>query len=124
MAYIETIRAVTGDTMPDVRTTLRDANSAAAGATYDANDPTTWAVIDITGASVRLIIRALGDTTVLKDITGVVTDGPNGRVTFGFGGNAFTDAGTYEAEVEVTFSDGGVQTTYDLLKFKVRGEIG
>ena len=124
MAYIDTINLVTGDTLPQLKTTLRDANTARAGVTYDPEDSTTWATIDVTGATVRLKIRALGATTVLKDITGVVLDGPAGVIAFDFSNNSFLESGTYEAEVESTFATGGIQTTYDLLKIKVRDQIG
>jgi hypothetical protein len=32
-------------------------------------------------------------------------------------------AGDYEGEIQVTFSNGGVQTVYDLLKFKMREDF-
>jgi hypothetical protein len=32
-------------------------------------------------------------------------------------------AGDYEGEIQITFSDGQIQTVYDLLKFKVRSDF-
>ena len=33
---------------------------------------------------------------------------------------ALDTAGTFTGEIEVTYADGGIQTVYDQLKFKVR----
>jgi hypothetical protein len=33
------------------------------------------------------------------------------------------EPGDYEAEIEIEFSDGQIQTVYDVLKFKVRQEF-
>jgi hypothetical protein len=44
----------------------------------------------------------------------VVTDFPAGTLD---------TAGTFEGEIEITFSSGGVQTVYDLIKLKVRSDF-
>jgi hypothetical protein len=33
------------------------------------------------------------------------------------------EAGDYEGEIQITFSDGTIQTVYDLLKFKLREDF-
>ena len=123
MAYIETIKLVTGDTLPDLRFTLKDSNTGASSAVYDANDSETWAPINITGATVRLRIRKIGETTVSATIVGTIADATNGAVVFPFTSDSFLEDGLFEGEVEVTFSSGGVQTVYDLVKFKVRNDF-
>jgi len=124
MAYVETIKFVTGDTMPDLSIVLRDANTAAAGKTYDEADPTTWAVIDLsTATQVRMFVREIGSTTIDKNILGIISEPTNGKVLFTFNNNEFTESGIYQAEFEITYNDGGVHTTYDLLKFKVRDDF-
>jgi hypothetical protein len=40
-----------------------------------------------------------------------------------FSTTTFSAAGTYEGEVEITHSNGGIQTVYDLVKFKVRDDF-
>ena len=40
MAYLQTVKLVTGDTLPDLRLVIKDANTAQTGKTYDENDPT------------------------------------------------------------------------------------
>ena len=62
MAYVSTINLVTNDTLPDLQVTIRDANTAAAGYTLDSNNSDTWAPIDLTNASARLVIREIGGT--------------------------------------------------------------
>ena len=52
MAYSDTLNLVTGDTLPELTFTLKDSSAAASGQTLDANDSTTWAIIDLTGATV------------------------------------------------------------------------
>jgi len=89
-------------------------------------DDTTGGVIVLTGATVVLKFRALGSTTLQATVTGSVTDGPNGQVTFYPASNPAMlqgDAGDYEGEIEITFADGTVQTVYDVLKFKVRADF-
>jgi hypothetical protein len=123
MAYIETIKLVTGDTLPDLRFELKDSSQAAVGARYDENDSTTWAPLDITDASVRLRIREIGSDVIISNIQGVLSDPTNGAVIFPFTQDSFTASGLFEGEVEITFATGGIQTMYDLVKFKVRSDF-
>ena len=123
MAYLQTIKLVTGDTLPDLRFVLKDASQAADGMTYDENDSSTWAPIDLTDASTKLRIRAIGSTTITKELNGVIADATNGVTIFPFTGSPFTTDGLFEGEVETTFSDGSIQTMYDLVKFKVRSDF-
>lgn len=123
MAYIETIKLVTGDTLPDLRFELKDSSQGAIGATYDENDSATWAPINISGATVRLRIREIGSDAIISNIQGVISDGENGVVVFPFTQDSFTASGLFEGEVEITFAAGGIQTMYDLVKFKVRSDF-
>lgn len=123
MAYSHTLDLVQGDTNPQLTITLRDANTAAAGRTLDEGDPTTWAIVNITGGTVRLKVRALGSDTVKDTIDGLITDGPNGRVLFLFSETTLDTAGTLEAEIEYTDSDERIQTVPDLIKIKVREQF-
>ena len=89
-------------------------------------DDTTGAVIPITGATVNLYFRAVGSSALQATVTGSITDGPNGQVTFYPASNPAMltgDAGDYEGEIEITFADGTIQTVYDVLKFKVRADF-
>ena len=54
MAYLQTVKMVTGDTLPEVTVNLKDSNTAAAGQTLDQNNSDTWAPIALSGATVRL----------------------------------------------------------------------
>ena len=123
MAYIETIKLVTGDTLPDLRFELKDSNAAAVGKNYDANDSSTWAPIDLTDSSLKLYIREIGESTILKTLSGVISNAAEGKVIFPFTNNAFENDGIYEGEVEITYSSGGIQSMYDLVKFKVRSDF-
>lgn len=107
----EKIKLVQGDTYPQVQLVLTDENTG---------DP-----IDLTGATVTLHFRAVGDTTALFSRTGTVTNGPQGQAVIAWqAGDLSVPAGEYEGEVEAYWaSNGARQTVYDLLKFRVREDI-
>ena len=128
MAYSTSINLVKDDTKPVLTITLKDSNTAAAGKTLDENDDTTWAPIDLTGATVRMRIRAVGSTTVKATKTcSLVGDGTTGKVTTdlsdGGSGSIIDETGVFEGEIEITDSGGGIQTVYDLIKLNVRGDF-
>ena len=123
MAYASTIKLVVGDTLPELNFTLKDSNAAATGKTLDAEDSATWAPIDITGGTVKLRIREVGETTVLSTITMTITVASSGECKTIFPSGTWTASGTYEGEIEFTKSNGGVQTVHDLVKFVVRDDF-
>lgn len=123
MAYSQTLKLVAGDTLPELSFTLRDSQTAAPDKTLDPNNPETWAPIDVTGANVALRLRELGSSTVKSTLNCSVLDGVNGKVITNFPEGTLDKAGTFEGELEVTFSSGGIQTVYDLIKLKVRGDF-
>ena len=104
------IKLVQGDTRPSIQVTLTDEN--------------TGDVIDITGASVKMFFRAVGDTGILDTLDGAITNPTGGVVIFSWNSNTLATAdGQYEGEVQITFSDYTVQTAYSLLKFVVRADF-
>jgi len=123
MAYSDTIKFVVGDTLPSLETTLKDSNTAASGQTLDTENSDTWAAIDLTGGSVKLRIREVGQTTLIKTITGTIASAANGKVNFAIPSGTWTTAGTFEGEIEYTTSGGGIHTVQDLIKFKVRDDF-
>ena len=123
MAYSSTLNLVTGDTLPELTFTLKDSSTAATGQTLDSSDSDTWAAIGLTGATVRLRIREVGTTTVLSTLTCTVTNASGVQVTTNFPAGTLTKEGTFEGELEITFSNGGIHTVYDLVKLKVRSDF-
>tara|TARA_B110000977_G_C11036733_1_gene477336 strand:- start:424 stop:798 length:375 start_codon:yes stop_codon:yes gene_type:complete len=121
--YSDTLSLVTGDTLPELTFNLKNSNSAAAGKTLDPEDSSTWAAIDLTGASVRLRLREVGTTTVKATLTCLITSASAGQVATNFPTGTLDTAGVYEGEIEITFSSGGIQTVYDLIKLKVRSDF-
>lgn len=105
------IYLVQGDSnRPQVQATITDEN--------------TGNVVDITGATPLMKFRMVGSTTLQATITGVITDGPNGVCVFAMPAAALTgDPGNYEGEIQITFSNGDIQTVYDPLKFRVREDF-
>jgi hypothetical protein len=109
---IEKIKLVQGDTRPAIVCTI--------------TDEITGSAVNITGATVVMRFRPVGSTTLQATVTGTVTSGAAGQVAF-YPASAPAmltgDAGDYEGEIEITFSDGQIQTVYDLLKFKIREDF-
>ena len=89
----------------------------------DQEDPSTFAPIDITGGTVRVRIRKIGSTTILKTIVATITAASDGKVSMLFPADTFADAGFFEAEVEYTTSGGNIQTVNDLIKLSVRDDF-
>lgn len=124
MAYLTTIDLVQNDQLPEIAVTLKDSNAAATGQTLDADNPATFAPIDLSGGSVRLRIREVGKTTLLDNIIGTITDAAAGKATFVFGSSTLSTTGVLEGEIEITDSSSRTQTVVDLIKFKVRSQFG
>tara|TARA_B100000424_G_C22933656_1_gene496716 strand:+ start:201 stop:575 length:375 start_codon:yes stop_codon:yes gene_type:complete len=123
MAYSTSLNMVVGDTLPELVVTLKDKNTAATGKVLDADDSSTWAPINLTGATVRLRLREIGKTTITDTRTMTITGATNGECSTNFTASSFPTAGTYEGEIEMTFSTGGIQTVFELVKFKVRDDF-
>lgn len=109
---MSTIKLVQGDTRPALNVTITDEN--------------TGEPVVLTGATVRLKFRKQGSTTLTSTLTGTITNGLNGQVSFYWASDPTSlsgDAGNYEGEIEITFSDGQIQTVYDTLKFRLREDF-
>jgi len=124
MAYSETVSMVTGDTLPELNFSLKDSSSAAPGKRLDEYDSNTWAPLDVSDTNIVLRIRKVGSSTIAKTINCTLTDADNGKIKASFLGNSFSEPGTFEGELEITFpNDAGVQTVQDLIKIKVRSDF-
>lgn len=121
------IKVVQGDTRPSLVLTL--------------TDEATGAPINIEGATPRLKLRET-DSTVVKEVLvgttlpgrlnadGTVTSaapydasGSGGRMLFAWTSTALDTAGYFEAEIEVTFADGTIQSAFDLIKLRIRDDF-
>lgn len=123
MAYSETLYLVQGDTLPQLKVTIRDQNTAAPGMTLDPEDQSTWALVNLSSSTVRLRIREVGGTTVKSTLVGTPSDPVNGEVVFFFDADTLDTAGVFEGEIEYTAQNGSVQTVYDLIKLQVREQF-
>ena len=89
-------------------------------------DDVTSAALNLSGATVLLKFRAVGSTTLQATVTGSVTDALNGQVTF-YPSSApemlSGAAGDYEGEIQITFSNGNIQSVYDPLRFRMREDF-
>lgn len=106
----EKIKLVRGDTRPQLQLTL----------TNELND----LAVDLTDATLVMRFRQAGSSQVLDTLSGIVTDGVNGKVVFLWNLNTLNvEPGDYEGEIEITFPSLEVQTVYELLKFRVRQDF-
>lgn len=135
MAYSDTIKYVVGDTRPVISIALKDSNTAAAGKTLDSQDSTTWATISLASNDyVKMYIRKVGtklvtdaslssyDASKILTATSIV-DG-DGTAVFTPTTSTFDSAGTYEGEIEISYSSGAIiQTVHELVKFIVRDDF-
>ena len=122
------IKLVRNDTGPQIKINVIDEN--------------TGLPVNIAGAAVIMRFRKLAESTILAVVNGILVtgrelddgsydyaapydvQGAGGRAVFIWGGNDLdVEPGEYEGEVEITFSDGTVQTIYDTLRFKVRQDF-
>lgn len=104
---MSTIRLVKNDTAPRLSLTLTQDGSP----------------IDLTGATVRLKLRKQGATSNVFSRTCTIADAVAGRCYYDWQSGDLANKGSYRGEIEITFSDGKVQTCEDLLKFLIRDEL-
>ena len=83
------------DTVPSLRADLRDGDNAA---------------IDLTGASVKFIMRAIGGNTAVINASASIVSEAGGTVQYNWQVGDTATIGSYQAEFEVTYSGGTVET--------------
>tara|TARA_B110000858_G_scaffold11968_1_gene12237 strand:- start:437 stop:760 length:324 start_codon:yes stop_codon:yes gene_type:complete len=83
------------DTTPSLRAALKNGSG----------DP-----VDLIGTTVKFHMRPIGSSTASIDATASVISEPNGIVQYNWVAGDTSDIGSYQAEFEVTYSDGNVET--------------
>jgi hypothetical protein len=107
----DTYKYVQGDTGPQIKVTITDADNA---------------VVNLAGATVTLHFRAAGTTTVLFSRPLVITNSnaSNGIAILQWASTDLNvDAGNYEGELETVLASGQRETRYEILKFKIREDF-
>jgi hypothetical protein len=110
----ERIKIVQGDTGPQIRCSLTDASTGEA--------------IDLTGAQAFMHVRQVGEETLAFSLPLYINPefASTGQAIAIFRpGDWDRDAGEYEAELEVVNpSTGFRQTVFELMRFKLREDLG
>lgn len=115
------VKLVQGDSLPGVKFTIRDSNTAASGQELDPKDPSTWAVVPLVGATVFATASYSGSTAILGQIPCVVASSPKGEVILNFKDTiVVAEEGDYDVEVTVEYAGGGSQTIYNFIEVSVR----
>ena len=115
------VKLVQGDSLPGVKFTIRDSNTAVSGQELDPKDPSTWAVVPLEGAKVFATASYSGSTKIIGQIPCVVVSSSEGEVILNFKDTAvFTEEGDYDVEVTVKYAGGGSQTIYNFIEVSVR----
>lgn len=85
---------------------------------HDADDPTGY--IDLTDATVLFQMRKADDKVYTVNAAATILDLPTAKVSYTLGVNDLNVPGDYVVQWEVTYVDGGKQTTATPLKVTVR----
>jgi hypothetical protein len=83
------------DTSPKMLATLQNANGDA---------------IDLTGASVRFHMRAVGSTSTVVDAAATIVTAASGIVRYSWTSANTATVGSYQAEFQVTYADATIET--------------
>lgn len=107
-----TLFLVKGDTGPQVKLTVTRQDTGAA--------------VDCRGTPI-MRIRRRGSTSVSFSLTAtdIGSNRENGILIFAFGNQlASLEPGQYEGEVQITFSDGSIESIFERIDFVVRDQFG
>jgi hypothetical protein len=124
----EKIKLVAGDTRPQL--------------VFAITDDHTGRPIDLSNAATTIALKfrqlgstAIKDTMACGKLAGLLLEdgtisyeapygapGVGGRAYMNWSPTALDTEGEYEGEIEITFEDGGRQTVFETLKFKVRSQ--
>lgn len=99
------------DTSPVLEATLTDENGNA---------------VDLTGASVDFHMRRQLDDTLKVDGTASIIDAANGKVQYSWSSGDTDTTGKYDAEFEVTYSSGDIETfpNHENIVIKITDDLG
>ncbi len=86
---------IKGDKLFDLEFTVKDADGNA---------------VDLTNATVKFKMRKYGATTLKVNGTCTITDATNGKCKYTVQDGDLDTVGTYQAELEITYSDGKIIT--------------
>jgi hypothetical protein len=91
------------DTKP-IRMTLQKESPVGSG---------TFIAVDLTGGTVRFLMRDPGSGAQIVGAPATVIDAPNGIVEYGWGAGGTAAVGVFQAQWEITYSGGIVESVPD-----------
>ncbi len=98
------------DTAPIILVSLKDGNDA---------------VVSLTGASAIFKMRPVGQSTVKTNAAAIIHNADSGQVRYEWVAADTDTIGSYEAEFQVTFSDGKIETfpNSDFIRITITDDI-
>ncbi len=98
------------DTAPIILVTLKDGNDAA---------------VDLTAATAIFKMRAVGQSTVKTSAAAIIHDADAGQVRYEWAAADTDTIGSYEAEFQITFVDGKIETfpNSDFIRITITDDI-
>lgn len=108
MACTVQLNIVEDNTAPDIVITIQRAGNT----------------IDLTGATVKLILSLNGTITNTGHQDCIMTDAEEGIVTYTIQAADFQTAGDYLADVKITYQDNTVEIVRDQLSINARAKLG
>ena len=80
--------------------------------------------VDLTGCTVKFYMKdATSGSVKISGSACTITDATKGKCKYLWSGSDTNTAGSYVGEVEVTFSDGKIQTGYKQIGIIIRADI-
>lgn len=83
------------DTVPSIRATLQNGSGNS---------------VDLINATVRFHMRAIGSTTAIVDASAAIINDAGGIVQYNWDAADTAEVGSFQAEFEVTYPDGTIET--------------
>jgi len=91
---------------------------------FTVTDKNTGLAVNLSGSTVKLYYRKIGDTALTATVIGTLPGGgSDGKVRAALTAACMLNAGRYEGELEITIGT-KIQTVRKKAKFDVRAQIG
>lgn len=127
--HSDPIRLVRGDTRPNLLLSVYDSLTNNPIDLSDAGTTALFKFRKVGSTEVKSVMTCTKLEGYLNENGEVVvtgdygTPGKGGRLRVDWEAEALDEAGEFEAELEVTFADGSIQTPFETIRFRIRPDF-